>query len=230
VDRIAEQTLFAEEARALGLDKDEKVQILIQDTLDKMLANLYVRGHLLPSVRVSETEVAKYYNAHKRNWKQPETVRARHILLRVKADDPAEAVKAVETRAKEIRQRLAAGEDFVQLAQAVSEDTGTKNKGGDLGFFTRKGKTAAISDAAFALKDGEISQPVRSSVGYHILQTLAHRPPGVKPLEAVRGEIRPRLLREKQRQAAEKDRQRLEKKYHLQVHPSYRLKELPHEE
>jgi peptidyl-prolyl cis-trans isomerase C len=194
-----------------------------------MLANLYIRGHLLPSVRVSETEVTEYYNAHKRNWKQPETVHARHILLRVKADDTAEAVQAVEARAKEIRQRLIAGEDFVQLAKAYSEDTGTKDKGGDLGFFSRKGKVAAISDAAFALEDGEISQPVRSSVGYHILQTLAHRPPGIKPLAAVRGEIRSQLLRQKQREVAEKDRLRLEKKYDLWINPSYQLQEAAHE-
>jgi parvulin-like peptidyl-prolyl isomerase len=234
VDRLVEQTLFAEEARALGLDKDTTVQVLIQDTVDKLLANLYVRGHLLPSVQVSEAEVVDYYQAHQRNWKQPETVHARHILLRVKATDTADAVQAVEARAKEIRQRLAAGEDFAQLAREVSEDTGTKKQGGDLGFFTRKGKVAAISDTAFALKDGEISQPVRSSVGYHILQTLAHRPPGIKPLEAVRGEIRSQLMRRNKRQAAQVDRQRLEKKYHLQVHPSYRLDEMtdakPHEE
>jgi peptidyl-prolyl cis-trans isomerase C len=222
VDRLVEQTLFAEEARALGLDKETGVQVLIQDTVDKMLANLYVRGHLLSAVKVSESEVTDYYQAHQRNWKQPETVRARHILLRVKADDPAGAVQAVEARAIEIRQRLAGGEDFAQLAKAVSEDTGTKNKGGDLGFFTRQGKVAAIADTALALANGQISRPVRSSVGYHVIQTMERRPPGVRPLEAVRGEIRSLLLREKRMTAAKDERRRLEKKYDLYVHPDYR--------
>jgi peptidyl-prolyl cis-trans isomerase C len=222
VDRLVEQTLFAEEARLLGLNKDPQVQMLIQETLDKMLANLYVHRHLLPGIQVSEAEVAEYYRGHKSQWKQPGTVRARHILLRVDRQATASAVQAVEARALEIRRRLASGEDFVQLAGAFSEDTGTKNKGGDLGFFDRKGKARPISDTAFALKDGEISQPVRSSVGYHILQTLEHRPPGVKPLEDVKGQIRSRLLREKKMAAAQQDRLKLEKKFNVYVSDSFR--------
>nr|MBL0714047.1 peptidylprolyl isomerase [Desulfobacterales bacterium] len=224
VDRLVEQTLFAEEARDQGLDQEEVVKILIADTVDKLLANLYVRGHVLPAVQVSETEVVSYYTTHQHSWRQPETVRARHILLRVAPRATAEAVQAVEVLALGIRQRLLSGEDFAILAKSCSEDTGTKNKGGDLGFFTRKGKVAAISETAFGLKVGEISPPVRSSVGYHILQTMEHRSPGVKPLEAVRGKIRAFLLREKQTTAARTERRRLEKKYNLYVHEALRLK------
>ncbi|WP_319526479.1 peptidylprolyl isomerase [uncultured Desulfosarcina sp.] len=220
VDQLVEQTLFAEEARCLNLDKDPQVQMLIQETLDKMLANLYVYRHLLPGVQVSEAEVADYYKAHKSQWKQPETVHARHILLRVDRQATASVVQTVEAKALEIRRRLAAGEDFAQLAKMLSEDTGTRNKGGDLGFFDRKGKAKPISDAAFSLKDGEIGQPVRSSVGYHILQTLEHQPAGVKTLESVRGDIRSHLLREKKMSAAKKDRLLLERKYNVYVSDS----------
>ena len=83
VDQLVEQTLFAEEARSLGLDKDPQVQMMIQETLDKMLANLYVYRHLLPGVTVSDAEIADYYRKHQGEWKEPETVHARHILLRV---------------------------------------------------------------------------------------------------------------------------------------------------
>lgn len=223
VDRLAEQTLFAEEARAMGLDKDPTVQVLIRDTMDKLLAHLYVRRHLLPGVTVPEAEVVAYYLAHQHRWRQPETVRARHILFRVASRATAEEIAAVETRAMQIRQRLLAGEDFSRLAKEISEDTGTRNDGGDLGFFTHQGKVAAIADTAFALGDGEISLPVRTSVGYHIIQTIEHCPTLIKPLEAVSGEIRSLLLRLKKREAAVSDRRRLERKFKLYIHESYQI-------
>ena len=223
VDQLVEQTLFAEEARAMGLDKDENVQFLIQDTVDKMLANLYVRRYVLPAVQVSESEIVEYYKSQTGLWRRPETVRARHILLRVNPRATAKAVTSVESRALEIKRKLEAGKDFSELAKKYSEDTGTKDKGGDLGFFTREGKVKVISDAVFAMQPGQTSEPVRSSVGYHILQVIERRPAGVKPLEEVNGEIRSRLLREKQMTAAKAARKRLEKKFNLHIHESFRL-------
>lgn len=215
VDRMVEQTLFAEEARALGLDKEPEVQLLLQETVDKLLAHLYIYRHLLPKVLVSESEIAAYYQQHKSKWQQPETIRARHILLRVANEASAAEVQAVEAKALRLWQRLDAGEDFVLLAKQYSEDTGTKDKGGELGFFSRRGKVAAMAETAFALQDGEISKPVRTSVGYHILQTLERRPSGIKELKDVRGDIRARILREKRQEAARKERKLLEKKYML---------------
>ena len=228
VDLLVEQTLFAEGARAAGLDRDPRVRVLIEDTVDKILANLYVHREVLSAVRVSQSEVADYYEAHAAGWRRPEQVRARHILLRVGPQMTAEEVHKVENRALEIRRRLVAGEEFATLAKSLSEDTGTKNKGGDLGFFDRKGKVAAISDAAFALKPDEISQPVRSSVGYHIIQLLERRPAGTQPLEAVSGQIRSILLREKRVEAAKTARRRLEKTLNLYVDPSLRKAEDKH--
>lgn len=228
IDLLVEQTLFAEGARAAGLDQDPRVRVFIEDTVDKILANLYVHRKVLPDARVSQGEVADYYKAHAAGWRRPEQVRARHILLRVGPQMTAEEVRKVEDRAMEIRGRLAAGEDFVQLAKALSEDTGTKNNGGDLGFFDRKGRVAALSDTAFSQKPNEISQPVRSSVGYHIIQLLERRPPGTQSLEEVSGRIRSHLLREKRAEAAKAARRRLEKELNLYVDPSLRKAEDKH--
>ena len=224
VDQLVEQTLFAEEARAMGLDKDENVQFLIQDTVDKILANLYVRRYVLPAVQVSESEIVEYYKSQTGLWRRPETVRARHILLRVNPRATAKAVTSVESRALEIKRKLEAGKDFSELAKKYSEDTGTKDKGGDLGFFTRKGKVPVISNTVFAMQPGEISDPVRTSVGYHILQVIERRKPGLKPLEEVRGEIRSRILREKQMMAVKTARKRLARKFNLYVDKEFLLK------
>lgn len=226
VDQIVEQTLFAEEARALGLERDPEVQLLLQETVDKLLANLYVYRKILPQIEVSEKEIGGYYQKHKDKWKQPETVHARHILLRVNKDATAAEVQAVEAKALEIRQRLESGEDFSVLAARFSEDTGTKDKGGELGFFTRHDKIPAMAEAAFALQNGEISQPVRTSVGYHILQTLEHRPEEVKQLEDVRSDIRTHLLRVKRKEVISNERKLLEEKYKL----TYRYPQVTNEE
>ncbi len=224
LDRLLEQTLFAEEARSVGLDKDATVQAMTEDTVDRLLASLYVRRQVLSTVQVNEAELEEYYAAHRETWHQPETIRARHILLRVDPLATAQEVQAVEARALEIRKRIESGEDFAVLASQYSEDTGTKANGGDLGFFTRQGKVTAISDAAFTMQPGQTGQPVRSSVGYHIVQTLEQHPPGIKPLNEVRGQIRAYLLREKQREAALTERRRLEKKYDLYVDEKFRIK------
>jgi len=98
---------------------------------------------------------------------QQEEVWARHILV------------ADEATAKDISAQLAAGADFASLAAKYSIDTGSKDKGGDLGWFPRGKMIAEFEKTAFSLKVGEISQPIKSTYGYHIIQVLGHE---VRPL------------------------------------------------
>jgi len=100
----------------------------------------------------------------------PEQVRARHILVSL----PASADEAANTAAREklaaARKRIEAGEDFAAVAQEVSEDTGTKSAGGDLGFFKRGAMVKEFEDAAFSLEPGQLSEPVQTQFGLHLIR------------------------------------------------------------
>lgn len=93
---------------------------------------------------------------------EQDQVWARHILVET------------EDEAKSVLDRLSKGENFIALAQELSKDTGTKDNGGDLGWFATGKMVPAFNDAAFSMKVGEISQPVKSDYGYHIIQVLGH--------------------------------------------------------
>jgi parvulin-like peptidyl-prolyl isomerase len=127
----------------------------------------------LTSIGLTEAQIRQLYEANVLRQKLfdqitadvPRTqdqVWARHILV------------ADEATANAVRQRLLKGEDFAKVAAEVSTDTGTKDKGGDLGWFGKGAMVAEFETAAFSQKVGEIGQPVKSQFGYHIIQVLAH--------------------------------------------------------
>lgn len=103
-------------------------------------------------------------------------VRARHILISVPADASEEDSAAALSKAISITERLRAGEDFAALAAQYSDDTGSAQQGGDLGFFPRGQMVAEFEDAAFSLPIGQISDPVKSQFGYHIIEVLETQP------------------------------------------------------
>jgi peptidyl-prolyl cis-trans isomerase D len=143
---------------------------------------------------VSDAQIAEYYGSHKQEFEQPEEVHVRHILIRPKTEDEAGWNDALK-RAREVYAKaVAPGADFAALAKEYSEDPGSKSSGGDLGWFSRGRMVKEFEDAAFALKPGEVSEPVKSKFGYHILKLEGKRPGGVQPLSEVRDTIREKLL------------------------------------
>lgn len=103
-------------------------------------------------------------------------VRARHILVSVAADASEADQQVALAEAISITQRLRNGEDFAELASQFSDDTGSAQAGGDLGFFSRGQMVTEFEDAAFSLPIGQISDPVRSQFGYHIIEVLEQQP------------------------------------------------------
>lgn len=150
---------------------------------------------------VSDAEVRKYYDDNQRRFEAPEEVRASHILLRLERDATEEVVKERKKEARQIlRDARKDGADFAALAKEHSEGP-TAKKGGDLGWFSRKQMVPEFSNAAFKLEAGQVSEPVRSSHGLHIIKVFEKKPERIRPFEEVRDEIRLTLERAKKRDA-----------------------------
>jgi peptidyl-prolyl cis-trans isomerase D len=135
-------------------------------------------------------EIEQHYEANKFAYSQPEQVRARHILISVPKDAPAEKKTAARQRVEEIRKEIVeGGKDFAEMAKQYSEDPGSKDNGGDLGFNPAHAWVKPFSDSAFSLKAGEISGPVETDFGIHLIKVEEKRPPQNKELKDVQTEI-----------------------------------------
>ncbi len=141
-------------------------------------------------------QVAKIYDERTDRYHEPEQVRARHVLLRVAADAEPEEEALVEARAQAALERIRGGEDFAAVAKEVSDDPGSKDRGGDLGLFPRGRMTQAFEDAAFSLADGEVSELIRTEFGYHIIRVEEHRAEKTRTLEEVETEIAREIMLE----------------------------------
>lgn len=148
------------------------------------------------TIPVSEQEIAERYESQKMNYSSPEERKARHILIRLAKDADEKSVAEAKGRIDELAQRIAKGESFAELAKANSQDPGSAVQGGDLGYFGRGMMDPAFETATFALKKGEVSQPIRSSFGFHLIQLDDVRGGDTKPLSEVRSQIAAEIRQE----------------------------------
>lgn len=173
-----------------------------QRVIEQELAGELLRDALTAEVKISEADVAAFYERERTNpaleelFVQPEQVTAAHILVAARPGLHGD-IDARRTRAEEIRRQLLAGADFHELARQHSDDAGTRERGGDLGAFTRETHTAAFDDAAFALKPGQTSAVVQTEYGFHIIRVTAKTPRRVRSLDELRPAIHARLLAQK---------------------------------
>ena len=121
------------------------------------------------AIAVNEDELQDYYDTHKEEFYSPKTVEARHILIKVDQKADAGTVEKAKTRALEILKKARGDKDFAGLAKQYSEGP-TKVKGGSLGAFKYEDMVKPFSDKAFSMKPGEISDPVRTQFGWHIIK------------------------------------------------------------
>ncbi|MBP7125877.1 peptidylprolyl isomerase [Myxococcota bacterium] len=143
---------------------------------------------------VPEEEVRQAYQTGIKMYTEPEQVQARHILIKVAENAPADQVEAARKKAMEALKKVRGGEDFGNVARTHSDDAMSKEKGGDLGFFRRGVMVPKFEEAAFAMQPGEMSkEPVRTPFGFHIIQVTDRKAERVKPFEEVQDQIRESL-------------------------------------
>ncbi|MDX1975346.1 MAG: peptidylprolyl isomerase [Rickettsiales bacterium] len=141
---------------------------------------------------VSDAQLKAAYDQKVAAAKNEEEVKARHILIAVPS--PSENEKALAT-AKDIVEQLKKGADFDKLAKEKSDDKGSGAQGGDLGWFTKGKMVAAFADAAFKLKKGEISEPVKSDFGWHIIKVEDRRAAKVPSFEELKESLQAEVTR-----------------------------------
>ena len=217
LERLVQMSLFSLEARAQEIDKDKRVESQLQDAADRILAGEYFKREVIGKVELTDDEIKDYYETHPREFKIREKVKASHILIKVDPKAKPEEWAMARTRAGELKEQLNKGADFADLAKDNSDDTGTREKGGKLGYFTRGKISQEFSEAAFSLKPGEISEPVRSPKGYHIVKVEAKMPEQIKDLAKVKERIKARLRSERQRAILGQITKGLKEKYKIEM-------------
>jgi peptidyl-prolyl cis-trans isomerase D len=143
-------------------------------------------------------EVQARYRANQQMYSTPEQVRASHILFKTEGKDDATVKKTAEA----VLARAKAGQDFAALAKKYSDDDQTKDRGGDLDYFSRNAMAKEFEDAAFSLQPGQISDLVKTSFGYHIIKVTDRKAASTRSLDDVRALLTEQIKDEKAQQQA----------------------------
>lgn len=200
LEQYINKRLLIQEATKQNFEKRPDVAAALNDARESALFDLYVRNVVADAV-ITENEMREHYKRHQREFTVPEKIKARHIIATPDAqpvmNTTGDNAKTEEEAKMKIAELYAKGkptpETFSSFAVRFSEDASAR-QGGDLGWFVRGKMVPAFEEAAFKLNPGEISQPVKTEFGYHLIYVEDKRAARTKSYEEVRGEIRERLL------------------------------------
>lgn len=190
---LIDQILLQQEAGRIGLDQDPDYRRKVDNYRISLLNNMLLQklGEQ-GSYEVTPREAREYYDKHPEEFDHPDLVHVRHILL------------AGEPEAKKVRKQIRSGASFERLVGEISQDPATRDRGGDLGSFSRE-QQPELADAAFSLKKpGDVSGPIRTRRGFHLLQLIERIPAKQESFEQVQESLDSRL-RSRKRQEAKQD-------------------------
>lgn len=191
-DQLATIKLIDQEVKAkVPPPTDDEIKELY-DTLDAILKDKPIPGSHTPS---ELDELKSLSKAVQRRFDQ--RARARHILIRVPANASKEEKDAALKKIKDIQARLKKGEDFAELAGKYSEDPGSKDRGGDLGYFSHGDMVPAFDKAAFALDVGQTSDIVETDFGYHIIQLEEKKAATKMSMDDIKDDLREYLFQQR---------------------------------
>lgn len=189
-----------EKARRAGIADLPQVRARIERATRDIVVRAYIDGEMakaeasLPDL----TELARErYLANQKTYLVPEAIRVSHILFQVNEEEPGKRDAEMKAKAMQVHKQLREGADFAELAKEHSEDPGSKRSGGEIRGWSEKGRfVPPFEAAAYALTPGEISDPVRSRFGYHIIKLHEKRDARQQPFDEVKGPIIAALRKE----------------------------------
>ncbi len=201
---IAYSTLSAEPVKATVEVTDEDIRVYYETHADRYMSPEQVKiqflelslAEIAKGVAAGEDAVKAYYDGHAANFTVPEQRRARHILLQVAKDASTGDEAAARTRALEILSQIRSGGSFEALAKERSEDLGSKAQGGDLGFFGQGVMDPAFDKTVFGMQAGEVSEPVRSRFGFHLIRLEEIKAGSTKSFAEAREDVEKAYRRE----------------------------------
>jgi peptidyl-prolyl cis-trans isomerase SurA len=174
-------------------------------------------------IQITPTEVTKYYEAHKAEFKAPESVRLAEILVSTEAkpNAPAPDAAAAEAKAKGLLEQLKGGASFEELAKKSSDDPNSAPQGGDLGVFHKGDLAPELESVVYALQPGQMTDVLRTKQGFIILKVLEHKPEGVLSEKEAENEIQERLYYDKLQPAVREYLTQLREQAYIDIKPGY---------
>ncbi len=184
-DEEALKAFYEERKLQYTIPESRAVKLMTIDTAD------------LPEIVTDEQEVERYYRQNRQRYRVDESIRASHILFMTEEKSDEEKT-ALKQKAEEVRKELQGGADFATLAKEHSDDTGTVDKGGDLGWVTRGQMVPNFEKASFALAAGVLSEVISTEYGYHVIKVHERQGAHAQSLDEVREEVQRELVQDRE--------------------------------
>ncbi len=200
LDRLIIKKLLLSEAAKSNIEKDKEFENRLAEIKEQLIIESLLKKKLTSGANISDEDLQKYYEANKEKFRKDREINTRHILLKS------------EEEAKQVRDKLQAGEDFSDLAKKYSIDPNAKVTGGEVGFHPKGTLLPEYEAAAFKLaKVGQTSGIVKTQFGYHIIRLEGIKPPQYVPFAEVKDFIKQQLIQEKQKDVLDKYIEELKK-------------------
>lgn len=217
---LVKMMVLADYARSKGFDKRPDIVEQVKLVTDNVLASTYLKLEVADKVakELTDKDFETYYKSRQEEFKIPEQVKARHILVRLEKNASEADQKKAREKAEDILKKLKAGEDFAKLAAELSDDPGSKAKGGDLGLFSRGRMVPEFEKAAFSMKPGELSEPVKSPFGYHIIKVEEKKEALSQPYEKVKDKVKEKATAEFTKNRVEEEIKKATAEMKVEIH------------
>lgn len=208
LNSLVNKKLLLNDAKKKNLENSAEVKKFLEKAKEELMVQQLLKSNILDKIKVSPEDAKAFYDANPDQFKEPEKYKASHILLKNEAD------------AEVVLKDLKSGADFAKLAKEKSEDLGSKDRGGDIGYFSKGDLVPEFEEVVTKMKIGDISNVVKSPLGFHIIKLTDKKEAAKKDFKDVEKEITNRLLVEKQMKAYDGMIESLKKQENVTINTS----------